>query len=473
MKQVSQKLKFNIAGLLHESAVWVFLAALLGSIVFGIITPIAQEADGAWHFYRAYDVAQGNVLLPFYNIHDPSFLYMPADIDDYVIGGVQPDESNGETIQKRMKKITLTSETAEFADPREVPAVYYYLPALGLKIAMTFGMTVYSAVILCHILSAIGYSVLAGLAAKYMPVGKSLFYAIMLCPVCLFQAASFSYDSLLNGLCFLAIALILDRAYGRERELGIKDMLPIGIILALIYMSKYVYVLIGLLVFLIPMRRFGSKKKYFITFGVAILPLVLYVLQRACFATVLPAYDMGDFVGLDKTGDYVSQMDFILGHPLELPKILARTFYRGLTAEFKTINVLGWGVYTLEPLTYWIPVFWAGVYVLGGAESVAVNLKGRILFGAATVLMWLGIVCGLYFCDPVANPAGYYWVCGLQGRYFVCLIPLLGIALAPKNLHHKIKNFDKKVVIIALVFALWAAYIFYKRCMEDGILNFY
>lgn len=467
MKFSKEKLK-NFFCQFH---VWVFIATLLCGIVFGIVTPIAQEADGAIHFFRACDVAHGNLLLPIYNHHDQSYMDVPEDMDDYIIGGVQPDEGNGEVVQKRMKKMELVSTTMKYPDPREWPAIYYYAGALGLKVGMMLHLSVYKSVIIAHILNALVYAVCAMLTAKYMPIGKAFTSVIMLSPICIFQAASMSYDCLLNGLCFLVVALAFHYAYGTDEELGVRQMLPIGVILMVIYMSKYVYVIFGLLVFLIPMRRFGDKKKYFKTLIISLLPLILYVAERFIFASIMPQTNMADFVGMEKAADDIGNFAFVLSNPIEMAKVLVRSFYRGLSSEFATMNTLGWGTYTLWPLIMILPPFWVATLILEKKDEAIAKWQ-LILVGATIVLIWVGVACGLYFMDPVSNPTGYPFVRGLQGRYFITCLPLFSFLL-PVRVDNKIKHFEYKTLVIAVGFCLWGAYIFYERCIGTGILNFY
>ena len=463
--------KEKLIGFFSQFHIWVFIATFFCGIVFGIVTPIAQEADGAIHFFRAYDVSKGNLLLPMYNHHNQSYLDVPKDFDDYVIGAVSPDEGNGAIVQDRMKHMELEDETTVYPDPREFPAVYYYAGALGLKIGYELPLSVHDAVVLAHIFNALLYAVIALFVAKYMPIAKTFTAVIMLSPICIFQAASMSYDCLLNGLCFLVVALSLHWAYGTDKELGIKQMLPIGVILAVIYMSKYVYVIFGLLVFLIPMSRFGSKKKYFKTLVISLLPLLLYVAQRAIFASIMPATNMADFVGMEKAADDIGNFAFALQNPIEMIKVIARSFYRGLSSEFVTMNTLGWGTYTLWPLVMILPAFWVAVLLLEKKDFLIAKYQ-YVIVGATIILIWLGVVLGLYFMDPVANPTGYPFVRGLQGRYYVTCLPLLGL-LVPKTVGHKIKHFEYKSLIMAVGFCLWSAYIFYERCIGTGILNFY
>lgn len=463
--------KEKIKNFFCQFHIWVFIATFFCGIVFGIVTPIAQEADGAIHFFRAYDVAKGNLFLPIYNHHDQSYMDVPKDFDDYVIGAVQPDEGNGAVVQDRMKHMELEDETTVYPDPREFPAIYYYGGALGLKIGFEKPMSVHDAVVLAHIINALIYAFCAMFTAKYMPIGKVFTSVIMLSPICIFQAASMSYDCLLNGLCFLVVALSLHWAFGTDEELGVKQMLPIGVILAVIYMSKYVYVIFGLLVFLIPMSRFGSKKKYFKTLIISLLPIILYVGERYLFATIMPPTTMEDFVGMEIAADDIGNFAFALQNPIEMVKILLKSFYRGLSSEFITMNTLGWGTYTLWPIAIILPPFWAAVLFLEKRKNLSAKYQ-YIIVGATIALIWLGVVCGLYFMDPVANPTGYPFVRGLQGRYFIMCLPLLSL-LVPKTVKHEIKHFEYKSLAIAVMFCLWSAYIFYERCIGTGILNFY
>ena len=76
------------------------------------------------------------------------------------------------------------------------------------------------------------------------------------------------------GLCFLFIALCMNYAYSKE-TLKTKHVMILGVILALLCLCKYVYVCLGILVFIIPMKKFEDKKSYWKAFFAALIPIVI------------------------------------------------------------------------------------------------------------------------------------------------------------------------------------------------------
>ena len=94
-------------------------------------------------------------------------------------------------------------------------------------------------------------------------------------PIAISQAASASTDGLCNTLAFLFLAYVLDYTFTEREDLGIKDMLPLAGILIGLAFCKYLYAVIGILVFLIPMKKFGNVKNYWKTFGAIVVPLLL------------------------------------------------------------------------------------------------------------------------------------------------------------------------------------------------------
>lgn len=102
------------------------------------------------------------------------------------------------------------------------------------------------------------------LAIRKTPRFKLLFFMYGIMPMALHQAASFSYDTFINGISVLLFAYILKAADG-EGYIKAKELISIAILGAVLAPAKAVYATMLLSVFIIPARRFKSRKTYWIS----------------------------------------------------------------------------------------------------------------------------------------------------------------------------------------------------------------
>lgn len=458
-----------------------FIVVMIAGTFLAVLNPLDQECDGNVHFFRSSDVSYGNVLGPFCVInHDPRYEEIPGNFDEYPFWVLTADQKEAPEYNRRLKKIETTWETKDYYDPRSYSSFYYYPQAFGLVIARVLQCSAYGATIWAHMMNLLAYAIITAIAVKIMPVYKNFFMTACLMPMCVYLAASFSTDSLINAFCFLFIALCFHFAYDDfEVNLGIKQMLPMGLLLWLIYTSKYVYAVLGLLVLLIPKEKFGTKKKYWKTFAVSLIPVVAFIIFQIASGAFVPEYGTLEVLGQTQeeagTGSTMypgmTQMEFVLAYPIEFLKILLRTIYSGLTDWTVGMNTFGWMKVGMEPVTYWLPVILIAVLLFD--TGVAFKTWHKVLMGITSLVLICAVIASIYIFDEASNIVGWPKARGIQGRYFLILIPLLGMCFVPQKIESKVKNLNYKVLGLMSVVLALTVYIFYKHYYDFGILNFY
>lgn len=454
---------------------------VIAGTFLAVFNPLDQECDGDMHFYRSSDVSYGNVLGPFCVInHDPMYEEVPGNFDDYPFWVLTADQKEAPEYNRRLKKIETTWETSNYYDPRTYSSFYYYPQAVGLIIARVLHCSAYGATIWAHMMNLLAYAAITAIAVKVMPVYRNFFMTACMMPMCVYLAASFSADALLNALCFLFIALSFHFAYDDfDENLGVKQMLPMGLLLWLIYTNKYVYAVLGLLVLLIPKEKFGTKKNYWKTFAISLIPIVAYIAFQVVSGAFIPQYNLLDVLGQTQAEagtdgtmyPGMTQREFVFAYPLEFVKVLFRTIYCGLTDWTVGINTFGWMKVGMEPVTYWLPIILIAVLLFD--KKATFKNWHKVLMGLTSMVLVCAVISSIYIFDEASNIVGWAKARGIQGRYFLVLIPLLGMSFVPQKIESKIKSLNYKVLgCMSLVLAL-TVYIFYKHYYDFGILNFY
>lgn len=436
--------------------------AILGGMIFAFINPFGQEPDGWVHFLRSMDVSSGNVLLPLWdNNGGSSLMRLPENINDIQFSVVNPNAGEGISYMENVRNVHFTKEIVDAEGLGGFTSLFYLPQALGICIARVFGLSAYGYMIWGRIINLLTYVALTYLAVKKTPIFRNLFMVVALLPMTLYQAASFSYDATLMGLCFLFTALCFEYAYKKDR-LSWKNVIWLGVILGLLFTCKYVYVCIGLLVFLIPMKKFEDKKAYWKSFAIALIPFVAIVLCLF-MASSVPSLPGSGAEGSEVT--QVTQLDFILQNPLAFVKTFVRTITMYFSYYMEQLNTLGWLKYTLGALEFVIPMFMISVAVLDGNEyQEKINTKNRVLmFLTFVTVISVGLV-GLYLFDSVANPVGAPTILGYQGRYTIPVL-ILGFATFNSNrVKNEMKDFSNKVTGICGLILVYASVMVFGKC---------
>lgn len=441
------------------------IIALLTGISFAVITPLGQEPDGWAHFMRSVDVSYGNLLLPFVDNNGSSaLLQLPENINSVGFQKIAPNTGSGIAYMNHIKELYFSDNSVILEGPGGFTSFFYLPQAIGLCVARLFHMSAYGHMLLGRLVNLFAYIALTYVGLKKMPILKNIYLVIALLPMTIFQAASFSYDALLNGFCFLFIGLCFYYTYEKE-SLSWKDVLPLGCILALLFLCKYIYVCIGLLVFTIPVKKFGNVKNYWKSFGIAIIPVIMIV---AVMGSMLISYNTPapstDSTGVVETAQ-MTQLAFALQNPVHAIKVFINTFRMYFNLYLQTLNILGWLNYSLEFFETLVPIFAVAVAVLDTQNCVnKITTKNRILYFMTFVIVVVAGLAGLYLMDTTANPVGTSAILGYQGRYTIPVLMLLLATFVSGNVENKIKDFSLKVAGAMAVILTYSSILILYKC---------
>lgn len=309
--------------------------------------------------------------------------------------------------------------------------VFYVPGAVAMGVAREVGAGPWQAILAARVVNAllyVGAGVLALFAAQR---AQGLMFAALMLPMSLWLAASCNQDGLVIASATLAAAL-LTRGTMRSWWAG-------AAVLAVVMMSKPLYLpLIGVLALLLPVRglalplRLGGAV-------LAALPALLWFGVAQAYA-VVPFVRGGPFHGGPNWFGDPDQVFGSLDPGLQLRVLLHRPSLF-VTLPFQTVQVDPWmlqgivgilGVLDIL-LPTWLYGLWIGaVGLLCVGESVAVRRGARP--GVAVGLLALGCVVAAVFALFDGQYLSWTYtgdatVEGMQGRYFLPLIPFVGVAL--------------------------------------------
>ncbi|HEY7270914.1 MAG TPA: DUF2142 domain-containing protein, partial [Dehalococcoidia bacterium] len=259
------------------------------------------------------------------------------------------------------------------------------------------------------------------LALKVVPERyRLLIYLYAAIPMVLHQVGAISYDAVhlsLFPLVFAYLArFITDDSPIRRRDV----LIFMGLLWWTINVRSFAYDPLVLLFFAVPWQRIDPDRRQYAKLTAAFLGFtavttgifgMLYLSETHLLAP--------GSVGISAS----SQVKYVLGHPIQFLEACYRTFtVHGELLLRQGIGVFGWIDYAFNFVPYYAVVVVAGLVAYYVAERDTLVIRRLHLS-----VIWLALAgtVGALFLSLYAvwSPVGAGVVGGLQGRYFVGLLP--------------------------------------------------
>lgn len=484
----------------------VFLVLALGmGFIFSIFTPLRGAPDEYTHMGMSY--YQSNQMLGIKDSYrDGQLLMRECDYGDTLYPASSTAFELKEIYEGLFKsdegKTELIPVWTRWSEGYFPPL--YWAQAMGITLARLLGMGRVQMYVMGRLGNLVMYTALIYFAIRKMPFFKTTMAAVALTPVALQLAASFTYDAFVISLCFLFTAIVFDHAYNKER-VTVKDTVALTVLAALIAPGKAVYVAVVALGLIIPWKKFGSRKKYVLnivfivavsasmwiafnqnfisqvkeslfpqsaaeqqietaeaeyTEGTEAEPEIIVVddgivtetvsVEAAAQAEPTPAPAPEDDLLENGDSRYLFSPGYILGHIPQTVKLIVNTVQDNTSLYIYQIFGGILGEVILSPVHInWLFVVAVMVIVYLTTvkkEDEILQYKGGRKWWATLVA--LGVVA--LFCTACITwtPVNYETVFGIQGRYFMPVLPLLIMALSNENITLK-KNIDR-ILLFAL-----------------------
>lgn len=392
---------------------YLWVAIPVGLLFVFLNPPFGGVPDELQHYLKALALAQGELGTQAQAPRD--YVHLREDLAPPMVKGKWPKVEGARVLA------TLTTRP----DPEQATLTciigyaypFGFLPqALALKLALLCRapplLAFYAARLLTFLL-ALG---LIHAAIRSAPFGKLVFALVALLPEVFQQIASLSYDALHIGALFYFTAYLLALSQ-QETPLSRGQR---GLVVALSLAGTVLkpgYTLMSLLVFLLPRRLFRARGAYWsFTLGTLLLGFLAFALGRLWFVQAAELEQV----------DARAQLRALLAHPLAFPGVVVETLYlRSKTLWEGLVFQSGASIEGHWPLGYLFAGV-GGLLLLRSHEEVVrlTNAQRLVLLGTA-LAQGLLIFLTLYLVNTVV---GRSTVVGLQGRYFLVLLPPLILA---------------------------------------------
>ncbi len=423
-----------------------FLAAAAGlGLCYAVVFPPGTVPDEPEHFSRAYRYSNVGFALP---ISDEAEEIIWTRECDLKLRGVPDTGFSSDAYRYTWGKLIERPQETELVR-REVPAsnsypLLYLFPALGVFTGRLLGLSLPALYLLARLFNLAAFIAAVYGAIKWLPFGKPVLFGVALLPMTLNLVASCNYDCIIFALAFLVISHWLRMAFSEE-PIRKRDIVLGAILNILLAPCKVVYVVLCGLCLLIPAARAGGRKLWFLQMGIYIIPAVLMLLFFQF--TVIQGYAATETKILawgDNLEGYT--IGWVLQNFTESIKILIRTALQDGGNLMNHMMGSSLGRLELSIPVYGTLGFWAlllasvfcrkdePVYLKGGHKLwlIALSAVFTVLTACTMLVGW--------------TPFGSKTVIGLQGRYFIAVLPLLLFCLRNRILVYQ-KNCEAAVCL--------------------------
>lgn len=391
-------------------------------ILFMVFMPPIKNHDEMYHWFRAYDIAEGHLLAKLPNDEVP---FISANIPTGAISVLGEYHWEYFNYSNLVELLNRRCDRKELGYTRiDTSAVYspiQYIPqALGIfitekiinsPIIITYGARLFN--MICSL--AIMY-----FAIKITPFGKRIFLMLGYIPIVIEGFSSMSPDALTISVAALFIAYVLRLAFDDNVKVEKKQIALLTAMSAILALCKIVYLPLVGLILIIPKEKFGGIKKKWL----------------GCFIIILIA-TIANFVWLEiasryllefRSGDSKLQVINILKNPIAYLKMLLYTMNKEGYFYFDTMlgGQLGWGGFV--KLNFVVPF---GLFMLYLISAICDNTIKNKFSKFQNVILFLisASICVLIFTSLYVQWTyiGNEVILGVQGRYFIPFIPLVFI----------------------------------------------
>ena len=244
-------------------------------------------------------------------------------------------------------------------------------------------------------------------------------------PIAIEGFTSMSPDALTISISYLFTAYVLNIVFNKEKQIKRTDIFILTILSILIALCKIVYLpLVGLLL-LIPRNKFETKKGHFLTVGIIMLVAII--------ANLVWLKISSTYLALYREGNSVDQLAILLNGPIAYLQRVLGTMneYGGVYTYSLLGKELGWNEFA--QMGALLPTVVGIVYMYINATDN--TLKKRLSkYQNIIILLIVLAIIGLIFTSLYLqwNEPTNQAIEGIQGRYFIPIIPILTLLIFSK-----------------------------------------
>jgi uncharacterized membrane protein len=428
---------------MHRRRAFIIVSLLLGCVWIAVVPPF-QAPDEFNHFYRAWQISEGQ--------------WTGIRTTDQRLGGwlptslievarpfrqlpFQPDQHTSmDTVVKTLRAPLHAEQRVfvDFANTAIYPPTAYLPQAAAIALLRALHCPPLWMLYTARLAGFLTWFYFVLLALRWVPFGRDILAFLLFLPTSLVINTSLSADVVTNGFCFLLLALLLKIAFAGDLQKNSRSFAwQIALICglsALIALHKIAYAPIVLLMWLRP----GVWPSRWLPFAVAALCILTVFCWNNITRQLFIPYDTYNIAFRDtqQLNPGVlpdDQLHWMISHPIEFCKTAVVSLVQTLpSATVHYIGKFGWEKnYLPMPL---IGILLVAMLLLVSVEQPLLNcirLKDRVLLILSGLIMAALLIVIMY---TLWNPVGAPFIHNLGGKYFIPIVPLWALSLTNSRL---------------------------------------
>ncbi|MDE7422306.1 MAG: DUF2142 domain-containing protein [Lachnospiraceae bacterium] len=438
----------------------IFLPLILCfGIIYMLLLPPFSAPDEPMHFGASYKIS--NYMLGNVSFGEHGNINMRVD-----------DAKNGyitiptiETYQKLYDEWNEGLQRGEIVESNyqsyATKNLFLHTPgAIGITIARILQLGSTHLLLFGRLTNLLVFVLMTYFAIKITPIGKNILLAVSLTPMMLELVSSYSCDATINGIVFLSLSYILRCIYDKEYIRG-KEIALLTICSFFLAPSKLVYVPILFLVILIPMKKFKNKTCYLVTLGLVFSVMILTnVLMNKSMISWMSGTENTAMTEVKETTELMEESKieiqqnysfmWCLHNPIQAIQIYLRSTIVNVPGYFVTL--VGWALGWLEiHISMVIVTIYALVLLIslfiGERDDIKIKISQRSVSVISVICVYGLVLTSMFFAwTPIGSPI----IEGVQGRYFLPIVPLAFLILNNKKISINIEIWKYIVPVIMI-----------------------
>lgn len=349
-------------------------------------------------------------------------------------------------LDKLKEETDYSKKTDIYIPTQSTSPILYIFSSVGFIIGKIFNLNIIFTLYLARMFNLIFSLILGYYSIRLIPFGKKVLMTYLFTPMYFQQGSSISYDSMINAITIFFIAYIFYLIF-RTKDINIKESILIYVLIAIMAISKYVYIpLVGLTFLLILNKNISKKNKItIITIGV-LLAIILAVSGYVFSGRYTEERAYVNEMNVNSS----EQIKNIIKNPTTFIRVLFNSIKEDAEAYVFTFigSSLGWLNININNLI--ICMFLLLLIVTPFLEknkeefNFAFRIWNILIFASISILIILGLYLGW-------SPVGWYKAIGIQGRYFIPCAILVLLSFTSKTKNIEFNNIDIKLLFTVFI----------------------